>query len=214
MDVVRLGLNFRPGNSVYRPMRREIATTSWVWGSALALASLLFVACGGGSSGGHPAATPTSTPTTVVVEDAKLSAADFRNINAMTRVGDHFVGNARGHLAEALAVAHSATGGRYPVGTIIQLVPQEAMVKRAPGFSPSTNDWEFFSLDASAQGTRILSRGGAKVLNRFGGSCASCHGAAAPQFDLVCGTNHGCAPLPIGPDVIAALQKSDPRPRP
>ena len=206
-------MNFRPGNFVYGRMRREIATTGWVWGSALALASLLFVACGGGSSRGHPAAAPTSTPTTVVV-DAKLSAADFRNINAMTRVADHFVGNTRGHLAEALAVAHSAKGGRYPVGTIIQLVPQEAMVKRAPGFSPTTNDWEFFSLDVSAQGTRILSRGGAKVLNRFGGSCASCHSAAAPQFDLVCGTDHGCAPLPIGPDVIAALQKSDPRPRP
>jgi hypothetical protein len=194
-------------------MRREIATTGWVWGSALALASLLFVACGGGSSGGHPVAAPTSSSPTTVVEDAKLSAADFRNINAMTRVADHFVGNARGHLAAALAVAHSARGGRYPVGTIIQLVPQEAMVKRAPGFSPTTNDWEFFSLDVSAQGTRILSRGGAKVLNRFGGSCASCHSAAASQFDLVCGTNHGCAPLPIGPDVIAALQKSDPRPR-
>ena len=213
MGVVRLGVNFRPGKSVYRPMRRGIAATGWVWGSVLALASLLFVACGGGSSRGHPAAAPTSTPTTVVV-DAKLSAADFRNINAMTRVADHFVGNTRGHLAEALAVAHSAKGGRYPVGTIIQLVPQEAMVKRARGFSPTTRDWEFFSLDVSAQGTRILSRGGAKVLNRFGGSCASCHSAAAPQFDLVCGTNHGCAPLPIGPDVIAALQKSDPRPRP
>jgi hypothetical protein len=31
-------------------------------------------------------------------------------------------------------------------------------------------------------------------------------------FDLVCGTTHGCAPLPIGPDVIALLQRSDPRP--
>jgi mono/diheme cytochrome c family protein len=86
------------------------------------------------------------------------------------------------------------------------------MVKRAPGYSPATNDWEFFSLDVSATGTRILSRGGAKVLNRFGGSCASCHNAAQPRFDFVCGTTHGCAPLPIGPDVIASLQRSDPRP--
>ena len=74
----------------------------------------------------------------MVVEDAKLRAADFTNVNSMTRVGDHFVTNVRGHLAAALAVAHSAKGGRYPVGTVIQLVPQEAMVKRAPGFSPST----------------------------------------------------------------------------
>jgi hypothetical protein len=203
---------------------RGWVTGGWVWGSALALGALLFVACGGGSSG-HPTSAPPSTslsstsqsesasttPTTLVVQDAKLSAADFKNVNTMTRVGDHFVANVRGHLAEALAVAHSAKGGTYPVGTIIQLVPQEAMVKRAPGFSPATRDWEFFSLDTSSQGTKILSRGGAKVLNRFGGSCASCHGAAQSQFDMVCGTTHGCAPLPIGPDVIAAIQKADPR---
>jgi hypothetical protein len=193
-------------------MRGRVGTTSWVWGSALGFAAVFFVACGGSSS--YTTAPPSATPTTVVVEDAKLRAADFTNVNSMTRVGDHFVTNVRGHLAAALAVAHSAKGGTYPVGTVIQLVPQEAMVKRAPGFSPSTDDWEFFSLDVSAHGTRILSRGGAKVLNRFGGSCASCHSAAKPQFDLVCGTDHGCAPLPIGPAVIDALQKSDPRPRP
>jgi hypothetical protein len=196
-------------------MRRGITKTGWVWGSALAPAALLFVACGAGSSGKAavpPPSTSPSTPTTVVVEDAKLGPADFRNINTMTRVGDHFVGNVRGHLPAALAVARSDSGGRYPVGTILQLVPQEAMVKRAPGYSPATNDWEFFSLDVSATGTRVLSRGGAKVLNRFGGSCASCHRAAQTQFDFVCGTTHGCAPLPVGPDVIASLQRSDPRP--
>jgi mono/diheme cytochrome c family protein len=182
----------------------------------------LFVACGGGSSGSRAAApAPTGAPssaattsTTRVVEDAELRATDFRNLHTMTRVGDHFVTNGRGHLAEALAVARSATGGTYPVGTIIQLVPQEAMVKRAPGFSPATKDWEFFALDVSAKGTTIHTRGGAEVVNRFGGSCASCHSAAQPQFDLVCGTTHGCAPLPIGPDVIAAIQQADPRPRP
>ncbi|MCU1468648.1 MAG: uncharacterized protein JWM72_4576 [Actinomycetia bacterium] len=200
-----------------RVKSRGWLTQGWVWGSAIALGALLFVACGGGSSG-HPTSAPTptsasTTPTTLVVQDAKLSAADFRNVNTMTRVGDHFIANVRGHFAEALAVARSANGGTYPVGTIIQLVPQEAMVKRAPGFSPATHDWEFFSLETSPSGTRILSRGGAKVVNRFGGSCASCHGAAQPQFDLVCGTTHGCAPLPIGPDVIAAIQKSDPRPK-
>jgi hypothetical protein len=202
-------------------MRRGIASYGWVWGSALVLSALVFIACGGGSS--KPSAAPapppstspasTSPPSTAAPEDAKLSAADFRNINRMTRVGDHFVSNVRGHLAQALAVARSPEGGTYPVGTIIQLVPQEAMVKRAKGFSPATKDWEFFSLDASAAGTKILSRGGAKVVNRFGGSCASCHSAAQPQFDFVCGTTHGCAPLPIGPAVITSLQKADPRPK-
>jgi hypothetical protein len=179
------------------------------WGSALVLAALLFVACGGA---GSPRSSP-ATSTTHPVEDANLTAADFRNLNDMTRVGDHFVDNVRGHIAAALAVAHSPTGGVYPVGTIIQLVPTEAMVKRAAGFSPATRDWEFFSLSVSKSGTKILSRGGAEVLNRFGGSCASCHSAADPKFDMVCGTDHGCAPLPIGPAVFALLQRTDPRPR-
>lgn len=203
-------------------MRRAILNQSWVWGSALVLASVVFVACGGGGSGyssaapsppGSTSSSSAAPPTSAVVPDAILSAADFGNINKLAPVGDHFVGNVRGQLAQALAVARSATGGTYPVGTIIQLVPTEAMVKRAQGFSPSTKDWEFFSLDVSASGTKILSRGGAKVLNRFGGSCASCHSASRRQFDFVCGTTHGCAPLPIGPAVITALQKSDPRPR-
>jgi hypothetical protein len=151
------------------------------------------------------------SPSTVAVVNANLSAADFRNVNLMTRVGDHFIDNVRGQLAETLAVARAGRG-RYPVGTILQLVPQEAMVKRRAGFSPATNDWEFFSLDVSAAGTRILASGGAAVVNRLGGSCASCHIAASAQFDFVCGPDHGCAPLPIGPAIFAALQRSDPRP--
>jgi hypothetical protein len=195
-------------------VRGRFRITGVVWASALLLSTPLFVACGGGSHGAaSPSSAPGSTTRAPLAEDARLSAADFHNVNTMTRIGDHFVTNLRGHLAAALAVARSTHGGSYPVGTIIQLVPQEAMVKRAAGFSPSTNDWEFFSLDVSSTGTKILARGGAKVVNRFGGSCASCHSAAQSNFDFVCGHDHGCAPLPIGPDVFAALQKSDPRPR-
>jgi hypothetical protein len=199
-------------------VRARFRTTGFVWGSSLILPVAIFAACGGGGSYRGGAAPPSSgspAPGTTAraFQDARLRAADFRNVNTMTRVGDHFVTNVRGHLAEALAIARSAEGGTYPVGTIIQLIPQEAMVKRAPGFSPSTNDWEFFSLDVSAAGTRILSRGGAEVVNRFGDSCASCHSAARARFDFVCGHDHGCAPLPIGADVIASLQKTDPRPR-
>ena len=176
------------------------------------VAAALFVACGGGSRHAAPGATST-TSTAARTEDADLTAADFHNVNTMTRIGRHFITNVRGHRAAAVAVARSKTGGTYPVGTIIQLVPQEAMVKRRAGFSPATRDWEFFSLDVSVKGTRILTRGGDKVLNRFGGSCASCHGAAKAQFDGVCSTDHGCEPLPVGPAVFAALQKADPRPR-
>jgi hypothetical protein len=32
------------------------------------------------------------------------------------------------------------------------------------------------------------------------------------RFDGVCEQDHGCAPLPIGPDVFHAIQESDPRP--
>jgi mono/diheme cytochrome c family protein len=181
--------------------------TGLTWAVALAATALLLVACSS-----HAAKTSGSTSSSST-EDANLVASDFPNINTMTPVGDHFVTNVRGHLDEALAAANSPQGGRYPVGTIIQLVPQEAMVKRAAGFSPATNDWEFFSLDVSPTGTKILSRGGAEVLNRFGGSCSGCHGAAMPAFDFVCGQDHGCAPLPIGPDIIKALQGADPRPK-
>jgi len=118
-----------------------------------------------------------------------------------------------GDLQATLEVANSPDGGTYPVGTLIQLVPQEAMVKRAPGFSPAANDWEFFELSASEQGTEISVRGGVEVVNRFGGSCAGCHAQADPEWDLVCERDHGCDPLPIGRATIEALQENDPRPR-
>jgi hypothetical protein len=190
-------------------------TTGRVWGSAIGLAALLFVACGGGSKSSSPSSTaPASSTTTAPAEDAELSADDFPNINDMTKVDAHFIANFNGHLDEALAVARNPEGGRYPVGTLIQLVPQEAMVKRRAGFSPATNDWEFFFLDVSEKGTKIVTRGGADVVNRFGGSCAACHGFAEQRFDMVCGgTDHGCAPLPVGREIFAFLQRTDPRPR-
>ena len=124
-----------------------------------------------------------------------------------------FLSNDLGHLKEALAVADSKNGGHFPVGTIIQLVPGEAMVKRRPGFDPKAGDWEFFELDTSAKGTTIHQRGGAEIVNRFGGSCSECHGAADPKFDFICEKTHGCAPLPIGDAVIKSIQDHDPRPR-
>ena len=139
-------------------------------------------------------------------------AGDFRNLHTMTKVRNFYVDNRLGHLDQALAVANSPNGGTYPVGTIIQLVPQEAMVKRQKGFSPTTRDWEFFFLSVTPMGTTIEKRGTADVVNRFGGNCASCHQGAAARFDGVCEENHGCAPLPIGPDVFHAIQESDPRP--
>jgi hypothetical protein len=86
------------------------------------------------------------------------------------------------------------------------------MVKRHAGYSPSTADWEFFSLKVSPQGTKIVTSG-AVVKNFFGGDCASCHRGAEKQFDFVCGKDHGCAPLGVTDALIASVQKNDPRPK-
>ena len=42
---------------------------------------------------------------------------------------------------------------------MLQLIPNEAMVKQQKGFSPGTNDWEFFALDTDKNGTKIVSQG-------------------------------------------------------
>ncbi|MGZ4794563.1 MAG: hypothetical protein ACXV8T_01580 [Acidimicrobiia bacterium] len=172
----------------------------------------LFVVLGGcasssARSGSHPSSTTRSR------EDLDVTAADFVNLHDMTPVRGFFVANRLGHLRQALAVANAPSGGTYPVGTILQLVPQEAMVKRRAGFDPKTHDWEFLFLGTDASGTTIEKRGTTDVVNRFGGNCFSCHAAARSRFDLVCEHDHGCAPLPIGDDVIRSVQAADPRPR-
>ena len=180
---------------------------------ALALSSLLYLACGG--SGAAPSASrPAASATTgrpVSTEDYAATAADFRSLKTMTKVRGFFVDNRRGHLAAAVAIAKANTGGVYPVGTILQLVPQEAMVKRRAGWNAATNDWEFFFLDVTKAGATILTRGADEVVNRFGGNCASCHAAAEPKFDFVCEHAHGCEELPISDKVIATIQEADPR---
>jgi hypothetical protein len=176
------------------------------WASVLGLALGLFVACGGTD-------THTRTATTKPTADFEAQATDFRNIHTMTAVRGFFVDNRLGHRDEAVAIARANQGGTYPVGTILQLVPQEAMVKRSPGWSPATNDWEFFFLNVAADGTKIVTRGKDQVVNRFGGNCASCHAAAESKFDFVCENDHGCRSLPIGHDVIEVVQDADPRPR-
>lgn len=171
---------------------------------------------GGSSSttaGTAPGTTVAST-TTVVDEDVVAQPSDFKNLKDMTKVRGMFIDNLLGHLDEAVAVATNPEGGVFPVGTVIQLVPQEAMIKRKAGFSPAFGDWEFFELDTSAEGTVISKRGGAEVVNRFGGqSCAACHVKADIKFDFICEKTNGCDPLPIPDSVFIALQEGDARPR-
>ena len=177
----------------------------------VAIPIVIGVAVGCSSADDGDAASDTTD--TTAVQDVAVGASDFKPLAEMTRVRGFFVDNVAGDLEATLAVANDPDGGTYPVGTVIQLIPQEAMVKRAAGFDPDSNDWEFFTLDVTGDGTTIVSRGGSEVVNRFNGtSCAGCHGAAEPQFDFVCEHDHGCAPLPVGDDVITAIQNADPRP--
>ena len=142
---------------------------------------------------------------------ADIDSNSFRCITKMTPVRQFYVDNLQGNLDATLAATHSKAGALYPPGSVIQLIPGEAMVKRDRGFNAATHDWEFFELDVSKDGTKIRKRGTTDVVNRFGGNCFDCHVAAAAQWDLVCETDHGCAPLPVTRAMIRALQRTDPR---
>jgi hypothetical protein len=140
-----------------------------------------------------------------------ITAETFGCIREMTPVRGFYVDNLNGDLEGTLAVANSPTGGTYPPGSVVQLVPTEVMVKRAPGFNPATRDWEFFELDVSAEGSTIRARGFADVVNRFGGNCFACHVKARPERDMICEQDHGCDPIPLTPVMTRAIQKTDPR---
>jgi hypothetical protein len=139
-----------------------------------------------------------------------IDAKSFRCIREMTPVREFYVDNLRGNLAATLAAANADGGAIYPEGSVVQLIPGEAMVKRDKGFNAETHDWEFFNLDASKGGTHIRQRGTVDVANRLG-TCLGCHAQARPQWDLVCESNHGCAPLTVTRAMIGALQRTDPR---
>ena len=153
--------------------------------------------------------------TSVMAADAgkqiPVDDTTFRCLAEMTPIRGFFVANLLGKLDETVKVASSPTGGKYPPGSVVQLVPGEVMVKHHEGWNPSTKDWEFFELTVSEAGSKIKTRGTTEVINRFGGNCFSCHVAARPEWDLVCEKDHGCAPLPIKTEQIVAIQKADPR---
>ncbi len=92
----------------------------------------------------------------------------------MTHVRHFYVDNLAGNLAGTVKVAQAGTGD-YPVGSVLQLVPNEVMVKREKGFNAVTHDWEFFDLNISPTSSTIRVRGFQDVNNRFGGNCFNCH---------------------------------------
>lgn len=173
--------------------------SQWMRAGALALTLGLGVAAAG-YAGDAPAS-----------KALKVDESSFRCIRQMTPVRHFYVDNLLGDTAGTLAAANAPKGAVYPPGSVIQLVPTEAMVKREAGFSPATGDWEFFELTVDEKGTKIGKRGFAEVNNRFGKNCFACHVPARTPWDFVCETGHGCEPIPIDHKMTGALQRSDPR---
>jgi len=126
-------------------------------------------------------------------EDAFLVDSDFGCYRDWEKIGASYFGNVNGHTEETVKAARE--GGEYPIGTIVQLAPIEAMVKRHEGFNEASADWEFFKLTTDGGQRVILERGTDKIGN-IGGKCLKCHLGAEPKWDLVCGADHGCKPLP------------------
>jgi len=140
-----------------------------------------------------------------------ITEKSFRCMTQMTHIGHFYVDNLAGNLQGTVQAAESTTGEAYPVGSVLQLVPTEVMVKREKGFNAATRDWEFFELDVSPAGSTIRTRGFVSVVNRFGGNCFTCHVRARPEWDLVCDSTHGCDPIPVTIAMSGALQRTDPR---
>ncbi len=148
-------------------------------------------------------------PIAATAAEYVATAADFDCIKNGTKVGHIYVDNKLGHLAEAVEAAKSGTPGvHYPLGTVIRLFPLEAMVKRGGSAFAATRGWEMFKLKLANGKADIAERGGVELKNAAG-ACFGCH-SAAQDFDLVCGTTHGCAPLGVSEDTIGVLQDADP----
>jgi len=61
-----------------------------------------------------------------------ISDKSFKCITQMTHVRHFYVDNLAGNLVGTVKVAQAATGN-YPVGSVLQLVPTEVMVKTRAG---------------------------------------------------------------------------------
>ena len=150
-------------------------------------------------------------------ETVTADADSFKCLTEMTAVRGFFVDNLLGDLQATIEAAKAPNGAVYPVGSVVQLVPTEVMVKREKGYNQVTKDWEFFELDVSETGSEIKVRGAFEVVNKFGGSCFGCHIKAKPQWDMICEQAHGCDPitLPNGlvltQAMIKGAQQADPR---
>jgi hypothetical protein len=150
-------------------------------------------------------------------ETLEVNKDSFKCLSDMTPVRGFFIDNLLGNHAGTRKAAEAEKDVVYPVGSVVQLVPTEVMVKREQGFNTVTKDWEFFELAVSDKGSEITVRGAFEVVNKFGGNCFGCHIKAKPEFDLICEQDHGCDPitLPNGvvlsQEMIKGAQARDPR---
>ena len=144
-------------------------------------------------------------------EDVTVSEKSFGCIRDGTKVRNTYIKHADpAKLKEAVRIFQNRVPDtEYPIGTFLQLLPGEVMVKHQRAKFPDTNGWEFFALELSAQGSKIRTRGD-KTTNFQGVPCMSCHQPAV-KFDFVCEKGHGCAPVPLDDPKIAELQAADPR---
>ena len=96
----------------------------------------------------------------LAADDIAVSEQSFKCINDWPKIRNTHIYHADPEkLKEAIRIFRdSVSDTEYPVGTILQLIPAEAMVKHSRGTFAKSNDWEFFSLDLSAAGTRISER--------------------------------------------------------
>jgi len=147
----------------------------------------------------------------VYAEDVTVSEKSLGCIRDGTKIRNTYIKNADPEkLKEAVRIfKNSVPDKEYPVGTFLQLLPGEVMVKHPRAKFPDTNGWEFFALELSAQGSKIKIRGD-KTTNFQGVPCMSCHQPAV-KFDFVCEKGHGCAPLPFDDKKLAEIQGTDPR---
>ena len=152
-----------------------------------------------------------SIASSVYAQDVTVSEKDFTCIRDGHKIRNTFIRNSDPEkLKAAMRIFQDSVPDKeYPVGTFMQLVPFEVMVKHPREKFPDTNGWEFFALELSDQGAKIKSRG-AKTVNFEGNACMSCHEPAA-KFDFVCEKKHGCGSLPLDDKKIAEIQATDPR---
>ena len=137
--------------------------------------------------------------------------SDFRCLTQGRAVRGFWLSNPLGEAYEdeAVRIAEAGMMEALPPSTMIQLVPQEAMVKLLPGSDPETGDWEYFNLAVDSTGTTILERGGAEVSNSAG-SCLGCH-AGAMERDYVCEQTGLCAAAAVPRAIVDALVEADER---